>query len=245
MRDDQTSSGSPTSRRAHIEVRLRDIRQLFDAMDPSPFREKDLAPKAEEYIVDSLKELSPHPPREIVIHLDQPTGLQDEERKIGDAVRLHFARKATLSLRDLRRLRRRGLVSLAIGAAFLAVAFGLSQLVARFASDGAIARLFREGLLIVGWVAMWRPLEIFLYDWWPIVDDMRAYDRLGRTAVRITSGGGDIGYDQLADLLTRGARGASPAEVDSSAAARAISRWENEGGAIEKRSMETAPKRVE
>jgi hypothetical protein len=25
-----------------------------------------------------------------------------------------------------------------------------------------------EGLLIMGWVAMWRPIETFLYDWWPI-----------------------------------------------------------------------------
>jgi hypothetical protein len=27
--------------------------------------------------------------------------------------------------------------------------------------------VIREGFLIGGWVAMWRPLEVFLYDWWP------------------------------------------------------------------------------
>jgi hypothetical protein len=25
-----------------------------------------------------------------------------------------------------------------------------------------------QGLLILGWVAMWRPIEVLLYDWWPL-----------------------------------------------------------------------------
>lgn len=34
-----------------ISVKLRDINQLFNSMDPSPFIEKDLDDKAEEFIV--------------------------------------------------------------------------------------------------------------------------------------------------------------------------------------------------
>ena len=32
----------------------------------------------------------------------------------------------------------------------------------------------------MGWVAMWRPLEIFLYDWWPVRRLQVAYERLAR-----------------------------------------------------------------
>jgi hypothetical protein len=35
-----------------------------------------------------------------------------------------------------------------------------------------------EGLSILGWVAMWRPVEIFLYDWWPEIGKRRLFDRL-------------------------------------------------------------------
>jgi hypothetical protein len=45
--------------------------------------------------------------------------------------------------------------------------------------------LFEQGLLIVGRVAMWRPLEIFLYDWWPILGERRIHDGLSRMQVRI------------------------------------------------------------
>ena len=32
---------------------------------------------------------------------------------------------------------------------------------------------------------MWRPLEVFLYDWWPILGEVRLLDRLSRMPVRI------------------------------------------------------------
>jgi hypothetical protein len=35
-----------------IEIHLAESKQLFNAIDPAPFREKDLDPKAEEFIVD-------------------------------------------------------------------------------------------------------------------------------------------------------------------------------------------------
>ena len=50
--------------------------------------------------------------------------------------------------------------------------------VASFLRDTRLAGVIREGLLIGGWVAMWRPLEVFLYDWWPIRAEARLFDRL-------------------------------------------------------------------
>jgi hypothetical protein len=42
-----------------------------------------------------------------------------------------------------------------------------------------------ESFSIGGWVAMWRPIEVFLYDWWPIRAEARLYDRLSAMPVRI------------------------------------------------------------
>lgn len=71
-----------------IEVRLRDLSQLFDSMDPSPFQERDLSRNAEEYIVDSIKELPSRKSCALVIHLDQAAGLTDGGRSVGDAIRV-------------------------------------------------------------------------------------------------------------------------------------------------------------
>ena len=169
-----------------IEVRVRELAQLFDSMDPSPFREQDLAPGAEEYIVDSARELRGKGPLALHIHLDQApstaVGIAAES-----AIRAHFDRRASHLRRSIRELLRDGVVSLVIGIAFLVVFFGIGQAVVRLLGSNPWSTLVRESLLIGGWVAMWRPLEIFLYLWWPILRDRRLRERLSRMPVQITA----------------------------------------------------------
>ncbi len=168
-----------------IEVRLRELSQLFESLDPSPFSEKDLDPKAEEYIVACFRELHPRTAGTLVVHLDQAAGLSEQEKVLGDSVREHFSRQSLRLQRKLRLLIRRGFASLGIGIAFLALVIVISEGAARVMGESSPALLLNQGLIIVGWVAMWRPLEIFLYDWWPILGERRAYDRLSRIQVRI------------------------------------------------------------
>jgi hypothetical protein len=46
------------------------------------------------------------------------------------------------------------------------------------------AAMIENSLVILAWVALWRPLEIFLYDWWPIRAEAKLFDRLGQMEVR-------------------------------------------------------------
>jgi hypothetical protein len=172
-----------------IEIRVPAMGQLFDALDPATHQEKDLSPKIDEYIVESAEDLPGSGPFALTVHLDQPAG-GDEERLIGEAIRAHFSRRARSLGRKLRRLLRRGLASLGIGLAFLIAVFLAGQFAARMIGPGGLGILFRESLLIVGWVAMWRPLEIFLYDWWPIAGERWLHDRLSRITVRVVPASG-------------------------------------------------------
>jgi hypothetical protein len=175
-----------------IAIHIEELTQLFDSLDPSPFHKKDLDPDAAAYIVSSAQDLPPRARIGLVLYLDKPAGRGDEGRTTGDAVREYFARESAYASRRLRNLVRRGLINLGIGLVFLAAAFTAGTFVTRMVSE-TIAPLVRESFLIGGWVAMWRPLETFLYDWWPIVAERRLHDRLGRMAVRIVYAGGGQG----------------------------------------------------
>ena len=59
------------------------------------------------------------------------------------------------------------------------------DLAERFFSNH-VTGILKESLLIGGWVAMWKPMEIFLYDWWPIRADAALADRLTMMPVRIS-----------------------------------------------------------
>jgi hypothetical protein len=172
-----------------IEVHVGELKQLFNSIDPSPFREKDIDPAAEEFIVDWAREVNRTAPLALLIHLDRSPESATAAAHVGEAVREYFRARAKATRGRLRLLFRNGRISLVIGIVCLASSVFIgSVLERRFAALHA-SSLLRESLLIGGWVAMWRPLETFLYDWWPVLAEARLFDRLGKAPVRIRHGG--------------------------------------------------------
>ena len=111
--------------------------------------------------------------------------MPNEPAELREAIHEFFRHRAELWRRRLRELFRRGRTSLVIGVCALGVSLAAGNLVDRFFSNH-IAEILKEGLLIGGWVAMWRPMEIFLYDWWPIRAEAALADRLSVMPVRIS-----------------------------------------------------------
>jgi hypothetical protein len=168
-----------------IEIRVAELRQLFNAIDPSPFRQRDLDPRAEQFIVDWASDLPMDSPWALVVHLDRPAGRADEAAALREAIHEYFGQRVAAARRRLRELFRRGRISLVIALAFLAASIAVGDAVAGYLEESRIGEVIREGFLIGGWVAMWRPLEVFLYDWWPIRADGRLLQRLSTMPVRI------------------------------------------------------------
>lgn len=179
-----TASGDPIPPNCElIEVRVRELRQLFNMIDPSPFHDRDLDPNAEEFIESWAKELPRTAPLALLVYLERPAGT-DEAAILQKSVQQFFARRAAVTRRRLRELFRRGRISLFIALVFL-VALGQLANMLTGVLRGTLGNTLREGLLIGGWVAMWRPIEVFLYDWWPIRAQARLFDRLAAMPVRI------------------------------------------------------------
>jgi len=166
-----------------ILLRLRELAQLFNSMDPSPFVDRDLDADAEEFIVSWAREIPAGLELELAIHLAS-TSPGDPDEGVQDSVRRYFASRAEIKRLEFGQLMRRGRLSLGMGLLFLAACLGLGGIVAR-AGLGNVSSFVEEGLTICGWVAMWRPLEIYLYDWWPLLEERRRLERLARIRVRI------------------------------------------------------------
>ena len=166
-------------------MRVAELRQLFHSNDPSPFRERDLDPAAERFIVDWSRELPTDAHLALVVHLERGAGRTDEAAILRDAIREFFGQREVATRRTLRELFRRGRISLVIALAFLAASILVGDWVTGFFAQSRLVQVFREGLLIGGWVAMWRPIEVFLYDWWPIRAEARLFFRLSSMPVRI------------------------------------------------------------
>ena len=177
-------SGDDVADCSVIKVHVASLSQLFDSLDPSPFHIRDLDRKASTYIVESARDIPRDRKIGLLLYVDEPARPADDGRIVGDAVRDHYAREADYTGRRLRRMIKQGWVSLAIGLSFLVAAVTASTFVTNLVA-GTPGVVLRETLIIGGWVSMWRPLEIFLYDWWPVHGERRLYERMSRMAVQI------------------------------------------------------------
>jgi len=201
---DKASAGDPIPPKcAVIEVHVGELKQLFDAIDPSPFRDRDLDPKAEEFIVGWAKDLPRDASLALVVDLDREAGLPDEAAVLRDAIHEFFRHRAETYRQRLRELFRVGRTSLVIGLAAVAAAIVLGDFLATLMKGSRIGEIVRESLTIGGWVSMWRPLEVFLYDWWPIRNEARLSDRLAAMPVRIRYANA-VGAAACRVLWTRG-----------------------------------------
>ena len=180
---------SHKSKRAAIEVRVQNIGQLFNSLDPSPFHERDLDDDAEAYIVGWAREVDTGGPFLILVHLPGSELGNAEQRGLSSAIGHYFNYRAGTLERDLRDLLRTGRRSLGIGLAVLAVCVFIAQLLREMLRESPVAQALAEGLIIFGWVANWRPAEIFLYDVWAARRRIDLYRRIAQADVELRAFG--------------------------------------------------------
>ena len=183
--DASAASAAVRAPSAVLDLHLGEMRQLFNAMDPAPFRERDLDPNAEDYIVGWGRETRSGEPLALVVRLSREPSTGESAGMLRDAVHAYFRQRAEATRRQLRQLFRVGRISLLIGLAFLAAAIVTGEFVTGLVGKASYGGIIEEGFVIGGWVALWRPLEIFLYDWWPIRAQAKLFDRLGEMDVRL------------------------------------------------------------
>jgi len=177
------AGGHPPDARV-LDLHVAELKSLFHALDPAPFRERDLDPRAQEFIVEWAREEPAGAPLGRSVRVDRG-GSPAEATVLQQAVCEFFRECALAERRGLRQLLRRGRISLLIGLAFVALASVIADL-----AGGTQYGIIQESVVIGGWVALWRPLEIFLYDWWPIRAEARLYDRLAEMSVELVAAPG-------------------------------------------------------
>lgn len=164
-----------------IRLRLRSIHQIFNSMDPSPFIERDLDDDADAFIIDWAHDAPARAPLALEISVTEPGG----DGEVAGAVHRHFRRRSDTVTRRLRHLMHTGRISTVIGLSFLAGGIVLGDAIAGWMGETHSAEIFREGLHLLGWVSTWKPVEIFLYGWWPLVGERKLYDRLSVMPVTV------------------------------------------------------------
>lgn len=171
---------------AMVSVHLVDRAELFAAPPLDPFRGVVETRSGIDRIRDQLP--SGWAPVTIAINLDNaPDGdTQDAVDAVRTALVSYCDAQIDLLYLARDRVRRLGLKELGFGLAFLALCLlGGSAISAAGVGPGWIQTFVVEGLVIVGWIALWHPVDMLFFDRLPLVRDQRVFRRIRDAQVTV------------------------------------------------------------
>lgn len=168
----------------HVDLSER----LFNSIDPAPFRDRDLDPAVIDYVVEWAEDLPGDAILTIGVQLDRASPGVDDAAVIRAGFAENFRQLAASKRRELRRLFRDGRISLMIGLGFVAIAILIGESISQVIDNVGYARIIADSAVIGAWVALWHPINIFLFDWWPIRRRAVLYDRLHAAEVVVSCG---------------------------------------------------------
>lgn len=148
-----------------IDLSFKDYSQLYDNRDPAPFIERDLDEEFVKYLLMCMAEIPENEPKKIVLKgppIEVGNKVQEE---FIEAFHSYFEHEVRALDNELKELLRLGRTSFFFGITFLVVCLIIATKI--IGDEILIYKIFREGLVIMGWVALWKPINIFLYEWWP------------------------------------------------------------------------------
>lgn len=170
--------------RVLIEIKLSSIMQLFNSFDQAPFHEKELDSAAEQYIVDTVRDLPAKTEFRIIIYLPPEIAASEQALHLAPAIHNHFQYRMLVSDRKFRQRAKYGRSAFVIGLCFLFVIMLAWELVQSF-SNSVVVQFLANALLIIGWAAMWEPVTVLLYDLWPITQTKKIYEKISTMQIDV------------------------------------------------------------
>ena len=167
-----------------IDLRLRTLDELFNSLDPSPLVERDIDDAIEDYMIDFVLDAPRDAPLVLVLHLPAAALAGIDARAVQESVVNYFSFLSGRQSHQLRVFMRESRRDALVGLVFLVACIAGSQAFRAFV-PGVAGALVSEGLIIVGWVANWRPVSAFLYDWRPARQKARIYARLAALSLQL------------------------------------------------------------
>jgi hypothetical protein len=118
------------------------------------------------------------PTTRLVILLEGQSVTAEMQAAAKRAVSAYCRQEADAARETIVRTRRAGWLSMAVGMLLLAVALATATAIEKTEPmTYLLNRWFSEGLVIIGWVVLWRPLDTLLYEWWAPRRMARAWNR--------------------------------------------------------------------
>ena len=170
--------------RYDFTLHLDNLGQFFSVPEPDPFVPHARFDPGIDTIIGELKPKALIRQVRTTIVLPPNQIKPDAETQLREALVQYCRHRIRQNRQDLISLRWQGIKALQNGLIFLGTCLLLSTLFENAeALQDWVRRLGSEGFLIAGWVSLWHPIEILLYEWWPFSRQIHMHESIMRMEI--------------------------------------------------------------
>jgi len=169
---------------ASVSIHVRDLVQMFNSLDPSPFWDRDLDRAAAEFIEGEFSEKRSAGVWHLYVHTH---GGAASAADLQAAIENYYGRLASSARRALREHLWVGQLALLAGVVIFLLCMAARGIIR--GTLGGLPQVLDQGLIILAWLALWRPAEVLGYEWVPLYRKRRLFQRLAGIRVFVR---GDI-----------------------------------------------------
>jgi hypothetical protein len=173
---------SPAHQVSTVSVHVRHLGQLFSSFDPSPFWDRDLDRDAAAFVEEEFADRPRDRPW--VLNVTTSDLYEETQPVVQDAVRHYYLRFVDSTRHRIREQLRIGRISLAVGVGMFALCMSAPTLFGAVFVR-ALPDVLAEGLIVLGWIALWLPIEQLVSELVPLMRQRSFYQQLARIRVHL------------------------------------------------------------
>jgi hypothetical protein len=167
-----------TDKPYYIDVNINKLDSLFSDLDPNPFRQRDLDPRAVQHILQWASDAPTESKIILSLHITGDGNSMATETDVQQAVDNFFEYEAQLIERQHNRNRNRMLKWLASGLGIMLILLTIKYFGLQMWPDSYFGTVICEAFVIMGWVSLWVPIERLGYDGLLVHEQLKLYRRL-------------------------------------------------------------------
>ncbi len=169
-----------------VTITLESAEELFTAPEAEPLAGRFETHSGMDRLLDHLTPAATRAPFTVVVEV--PGADAHLRSRLQPAIAGYVAHRVADLRAAKRRIERRGYTELALGLVFLAACLLLSSAaVAVPAGPEWLGFVVAEGLVIVGWIVLWHPVDMLLFERWPLRREIRLLEAIAAADLRVTS----------------------------------------------------------
>lgn len=164
----------------NIKISIDKYTDIFNNLDPSPMKSRDINQELLMYLIDSSDDIPLKYKLKLVIIGPKKIKNTDKEKKVRDGLQIYFNLYILTLKKKVNTAYQKSIKYFLIFILFISISYYFEPIL----STNVATQTLAEGLFIGGWVFLWEAMDLLFFSNKETITEEKKYKRLGEAKIK-------------------------------------------------------------